>query len=164
MNKEFYFQLQTQLSHGFGYCRKLDQFLKELGFQQCVFLVDEGVAKSIYYHEVLRRIKQIYPDINIIKLRGTEEPDYDYLDEIADQIREIKSLDMIIGIGGGSTLDIAKAVAILRTNPGKGIKYRGFDQAKNPGVPTVIIPTTAGTGSHGGGPCNRFSSQYSTCQ
>lgn len=147
MGNEFNFQLQTQLFYGFGFCRKLDEFLKKLGFQKSALLVDEGVAKSIYYQDVLERIIQRYPNIVITRLRGTEEPDYDYLDEIADKIRRIEKLNVIVGIGGGSTLDIAKAVAVLRTNPGKGTKYRGFDQVRNPGVPTVIIPTTAGTAS-----------------
>jgi alcohol dehydrogenase len=57
--------------------------------------------------------------------------------------------DVIVGIGGGSCMDTAKAVAALATNPGDPLEYRGFDKLRQPGVPTVLIPTTAGTGSEG---------------
>ena len=148
MENNFYFQLETQLFHEYGFCRKLDCFLEEKGVKHLAILVDEGVEKhSVYYQEVLETLQKRYPALVIIPLRGNEEPDYDYLDQIAAQIRDIKHLDLLIGIGGGSTLDMAKAVAILKTNPGKGLAYRGFDHAKIPGVPTLIIPSTAGTGS-----------------
>ena len=48
---------------------------------------------------------------------------------------------------GGSTLDLAKGVAILTRNPGRGIDYRGMNTVASPGIPVVLIPTTAGTGS-----------------
>ncbi len=148
MKNNFYFQLETQLFHEVGFCRKLDSFLEEKGVKHIAILVDEGVEKqSAYYQEVLETLQKKYPALVIIPLRGNEEPDYDYLDQIAAQVRAIKHLDMLIGIGGGSTLDITKAVAILKTNPGKGKAYRGFDHVKIPGVPTLIIPSTAGTGS-----------------
>ena len=65
---------------------------------------------------------------------------------MAEQARE-GEYDLLIGVGGGSTLDLAKAIAVLLTNPGRGIDYRGFDKVTNPGVPLMAIPTTAGTGS-----------------
>ena len=80
-------------------------------------------------------------------LRGSEEPDYGYLDEVADKARSMGPFDALVGIGGGSCMDMAKGVAVLLTNPGKGIDYRGFDKVEKPGVPTICIPTTAGTGS-----------------
>jgi alcohol dehydrogenase class IV len=84
--------------------------------------------------------------LNEILLRGTEEPDYDYLDEVSKEARNLPC-DLIIAIGGGSTLDLAKAVSILLTNPGSGLDYRGFDKVQVPGIPLMAIPTTAGTGS-----------------
>ncbi len=55
--------------------------------------------------------------------------------------------DAIIGIGGGSPLDVAKAIAILATNGGKIHDYEGVDKIRNPLPPQVMIPTTAGSGS-----------------
>jgi alcohol dehydrogenase class IV len=61
-------------------------------------------------------------------------------------IREGK-YDMVIGLGGGSSLDIAKGVAIMATNPGKVVDYAGIDLVPKAGLPKILIPTTAGTGS-----------------
>lgn len=80
-------------------------------------------------------------------MRGTEGPDYDYLDTIVDKIRGLSEIDVLIGIGGGSCLDIIKAAAVLKTNPWRGIEYRGFDKVQTAGIPTIAIHTTAGTGS-----------------
>ena len=55
--------------------------------------------------------------------------------------------DLIIGFGGGSSLDIAKVTSALATNPGKVESYLGVDLIPNPGMPLILVPTTAGTGS-----------------
>ena len=54
--------------------------------------------------------------------------------------------DVVIGVGGGSALDTAKAVAALATNPGSPLDYVGLHKVRNR-LPTVAVPTTAGTGS-----------------
>ena len=147
--KEFFdFRLQTNLKYGIGASKGLASFLREKGFENVLILVDEGVSeRSKYFNEVKQIIWDQVKEAKIYTLRGNEEPDYDYLDEIADKVRSIRRLDVIVGIGGGSCLDITKAAAVLKTNPGSGIEYRGFDKVANPGVPTIAIPTTAGTGS-----------------
>jgi len=53
----------------------------------------------------------------------------------------------VIGIGGGSTLDLAKAVSLMLTNPGSSADYQGWDLIKNPAVYHVAIPTLSGTGA-----------------
>jgi len=59
----------------------------------------------------------------------------------------------IVGIGGGSTLDTAKAVSILLTNPGKAEDYQGWDLVKNPSIYKIGIPTLSGTGSESSRTC-----------
>lgn len=148
MIEQFSFKLQTRMHYGIGYSRKLGDFLGEKGYENVVIMVDEGVVeKSAYYKEVKEIIEKSSDKLFIEILRGMEEPDYDYLDESVTKIRAIDDVDIIIGIGGGSCLDITKAVAVLKTNQGKGIEYQGFDKVKKAGIPTLAIPTTAGTGS-----------------
>jgi alcohol dehydrogenase class IV len=55
--------------------------------------------------------------------------------------------DLIIGVGGGSSLDVAKGVAILVKNKGKILDYPGIEQVPQGGLPKILIPTSAGTGS-----------------
>jgi alcohol dehydrogenase len=55
--------------------------------------------------------------------------------------------DCVVGLGGGSALDIAKAISILLTNGGKAEDYLGLGKIKQQGVPKIMIPTTAGTGA-----------------
>lgn len=148
MTTDFNFFLKTQLQYGVGCTRKIGDFLTEKAFRDIVVIADEGVVNSsTYFNEFIDCIRNSVYNTHIKVVRGTEEPDYDYLDEMADHIRGIDKIDLIIGIGGGSCLDIMKAVAVLKNNPGKGIDYRGFDKIQQPGVPTLAIPTTAGTGS-----------------
>ncbi len=148
MKTDFFFQIDNRLYYGIGKSRELNALIADEGWQNVTILVDEGVAKnSAYYTEIKGVIEGAADGVTEIQLRGSEEPSYDYLDVIADQVRALDKVDAIIAIGGGSALDIAKAVAGLRTNPGPGIQYRGFDQLSVPAVPSVCIPTTAGTGS-----------------
>lgn len=136
------------MHYGIGFSRGLPAFLSEKGFNNVVFLVDEGVAKhSPYYSGIKTIVENSVNTLHVEILRGTEEPDYDYLDVVAERVRAIPNVDVLVGIGGGSCLDITKAVGVLRTNKGRGIDYRGFDKVVNPGVPVIAIPTTAGTGS-----------------
>jgi alcohol dehydrogenase class IV len=55
--------------------------------------------------------------------------------------------DVIVGLGGGSSLDISKVTAVMMTNPGPIEKYFGMELVPLPGVPLILIPTTSGTGS-----------------
>jgi alcohol dehydrogenase len=147
VSERFQFQLDNRLLYGAGRSRELGAWLRERGFSRVLVAVDEGVARnSAYYEEVLGILSEV-ADTAIELLRGSEEPDYDYLDEVATRVRRQPRPELLIGIGGGSCMDIAKALAVLLTNPGRGLDYRGFDKVTVAGVPTLLIPTTAGTGS-----------------
>ena len=78
----------------------------------------------------------------------THEPKTSYIDELAQQIKDTYgAASGVIGIGGGSAMDIAKAVAIMMTNPGKAQDYQGWDLVKQPAVYKAGIPTLSGTGA-----------------
>ena len=64
-------------------------------------------------------------------------------------IKKAKSgaFDLIVGVGGGSPMDIASITGVMCNNPGTVHDYFGVNLVKNPGIPTVLIPTTAGTGA-----------------
>lgn len=58
-----------------------------------------------------------------------------------------KTYDCLVAIGGGSVLDLTKGIAVLLTNEGEPVSFRGFPKLKNKPLPVIAIPTTAGTGS-----------------
>ena len=85
--------------------------------------------------------KIIYADV-------TYEPKTTYVDSIAKQLKEeFGEVSGIVGIGGGSTMDLAKAVSLMMTNAGSSADYQGWDLVKKPGVYKVGIPTLSGTGA-----------------
>ena len=97
------------------------------------------------------------PLVDRIPLRGNDkilfadvqyEPKTTYVDQLAKQLKqEFGSISGIIGIGGGSTMDLAKAVSLMMNNPGSSADYQGWDLVKVPGVYKVGIPTLSGTGA-----------------
>jgi alcohol dehydrogenase class IV len=147
VGERFQFQFDNRLMFGAGRSRELGAFVRERGIPRVLLTVDEGVAQhSAYYREILGVIREA-AETSVETLRGSEEPDYDYLDQVAGRVRQLPRPDLLIAIGGGSCLDTGKALAVLLTNPGSGIDYRGFDKVQVAGIPTLLIPTTAGTGS-----------------
>jgi 3-deoxy-alpha-D-manno-octulosonate 8-oxidase len=84
----------------------------------------------------------------IVYVDVTHEPKTKQVDALAAELKaEFGEVSGIIGIGGGSTLDLAKAVSLMMTNPGSSADYQGWDLVKLPGVYKVGIPTLSGTGA-----------------
>lgn len=114
-----------------------------------VFLVDE-----IHQGKPLEaRIPKMDGDM-LIWLDITDEPKTTYVDALTEQVQAFakankngKNPVSVIGLGGGSSLDIGKAVALLLTNPGGAASYQGWDLIKNPAIHHVGIPTISGTGA-----------------
>ena len=98
-----------------------------------------------------------HPLVDRIPLRGkdkvifadvTNEPKTTYVDSLSQDLKdEFGSVSGVIGIGGGSVMDLAKAVALMMNNPGSSADYQGWDLVKRPGVYKVGIPTLSGTGA-----------------
>lgn len=108
-----------------------------------VFLVDH-----FFENKTLHKRLPVEGNDMLMYVDVTDEPKTKYIDEIADKLKkQFGTVSGIIGIGGGSAMDIAKAVSLMMGNPGKAHEYQGWDLVKNPGVYKVGIPTISGTGS-----------------
>jgi 3-deoxy-alpha-D-manno-octulosonate 8-oxidase len=84
----------------------------------------------------------------IVYVDVTQEPKTKQVDALAAELKaEFGEVSGIIGIGGGSAMDLAKAVSLMMTNPGSSADYQGWDLVKVPGVFKVGIPTLSGTGA-----------------
>jgi 3-deoxy-alpha-D-manno-octulosonate 8-oxidase len=108
-----------------------------------IFLVDHFFENKPLVKRIPGEAKDkiIYADV-------TYEPKTTYVDSIATRLKdEFGEVSGIVGIGGGSTMDLAKAVSLMMTNPGSSADYQGWDLVKKPGVYKVGIPTLSGTGA-----------------
>ena len=77
---------------------------------------------------------------------GEPEPSIQVAEAAAEVARSLQP-DAVIGIGGGSNMDLAKCVAALFTHGGSPVDYFGYDKVPGPVLPILCVPTTAGTGS-----------------
>jgi 3-deoxy-alpha-D-manno-octulosonate 8-oxidase len=76
------------------------------------------------------------------------EPTTEQIDQLRDEILAKKGLPSgLIGIGGGSIMDIAKALALMLTNEGSSVQYQGLNLIKKPGIYHLGVPTISGTGA-----------------
>ena len=86
-------------------------------------------------------------DVKFAFFDGVEpEPRYETVADCVDMIAQERA-QLIIGMGGGSPMDLCKVAAVMTTNPGPVMDYVGVDPIPTPGLPTLLVPTTAGTGS-----------------
>jgi 3-deoxy-alpha-D-manno-octulosonate 8-oxidase len=109
-----------------------------------VFLLDDVFSASSLRDKVPVKSQDLLILVNV-----DEEPKTVYVDHLTHNVGDFSNRlpDGVIGIGGGSTMDLAKAVSLMLTNPGSSADYQGWDLIKNPAVYHVGIPTLSGTGA-----------------
>lgn len=92
-------------------------------------------------------VKSLLKDHEVDVFSDVEsDPSIETINACAVYVRK-HDFDLLIGLGGGSPIDAAKCASVLATNPGSAEDYLGIENVLNPGIPKIIIPTTAGTGS-----------------
>jgi 3-deoxy-alpha-D-manno-octulosonate 8-oxidase len=116
------------------------------GVAPFIFIVDDVFENDTSFIE--DRIPLFYTD-EIIYVSTVEEPKTSQVDILVSKIKNDYQYvpSGIIGIGGGSILDLSKAIAIMLTNLGSAVDYQGWDLVKNKAVFHVGIPTISGTGA-----------------
>ncbi len=144
-NLQFAFRVSTNLRFGVGESGKLGNELKNIGFSYVAAVVDKGVFEHAQIKRAIKSIQDVGLRVDVIK-SDFGEPTYEYLELFRNNFTG-KKYDCLIGIGGGSVLDLTKGIAVLLTNEGPAVSFRGFPKLKNRPLPVIAIPTTAGTGS-----------------
>lgn len=130
---------------GVGASERLGQEAKGIGGKRALVVTDQGVTNS----GIGKRIKDLLDKEGIgvdIFDQVMSDPDVANFETCFEMAKKAK-YDLIVGLGGGSSMDIASITSVMLTNPGTVYDYLGINLVKNPGVPTVLIPTTAGTGA-----------------
>ncbi|KPK26533.1 MAG: alcohol dehydrogenase [Desulfobacterales bacterium SG8_35_2] len=135
----------TKILFGVNAVNQLSDTIAELNGHRVFLVADPGLKQS----GIIKKVADI---LDLAKIphtvydKVTPEPGLKLADQAVKLAKKNKS-DCVVGLGGGSALDIAKAVSILLTNSGKAEDYLGLGKIKLQGVPKIMIPTTAGTGA-----------------
>jgi alcohol dehydrogenase len=145
MRKTFSFTGAKKIIFGNGSILTLASHIKEHHAQNPLIVIDKNLAKT----DLLEKVA------NVLIPAGIKFTVYDKVEaeppiELADEGAKIavkNKCDIIIGIGGGSAMDVAKAIAVIATNKGAAADYLGLNKVPKQGLPKIMIPTTAGTGS-----------------
>jgi len=143
-------KLVSRMVFGRGCLNQLDDILAEQrtadrGFM--VFLLDDVFTG----HPLKQRVPLKERD-KLILVNVDDEPKTTYVDKLSADIKTyadtVNGVPLgVIGIGGGSTLDLAKAVSLMLNNPGSAADYQGWDLIEHPAVYHAGIPTLSGTGA-----------------
>lgn len=136
------FQVPTKIFFGPGTMAQLKEIVEtELQAEKPFLVTDKGIRDLGIDEKVISR----FPDMPVFD-EIAQNPKHPTIDKAGNLVRELKP-DLIIGLGGGSALDAAKAIALLATNPGNIEDYEGCAKYKAPPLPVLAIPTTCGTAS-----------------
>jgi alcohol dehydrogenase class IV len=137
--------MPTDVHFGFGTSRLLPDRVRSLGGHKVFVVTDPGVRGSGIVSRVTDALEEQRIEFDIYD-RVTADSGSRLICEAVDELKSAGA-DLVVGIGGGSALDTAKAVGALATNPGPPLNYVGLHKVRNQPLPVVAIPTTAGTGS-----------------
>jgi 3-deoxy-alpha-D-manno-octulosonate 8-oxidase len=144
------FKLVSRMVFGRGCFNQLGDILDEQRTDKdkfMVFLLDDVFSE----HELRPAVPVKEKDL-LVLVNVDDEPKTVYVDKLTADVKKYAAGSKaepagVIGIGGGSTLDLAKAVALMLNNRGSSADYQGWELVKNPAVYHVGIPTLSGTGA-----------------
>lgn len=139
----FSFQM-PQVTMGFQARQELPSIVHHYGRRVCV-VSDPGMAEQPLFAEMIETLRKV--DLQVSVFRDVPpDPPLNAVRQCATSAREARA-DVLLGVGGGSALDVTKVAAILLAHDCRIESLFGIDQVPGPGVPVILAPTTAGTGS-----------------
>ncbi|MEC9010583.1 MAG: iron-containing alcohol dehydrogenase [Planctomycetota bacterium] len=138
----------TRVEAGPGAVARLGECARELGGKRLFVVTDTGLRQAGHEGRVRKFLRDSgFTDDNVAVFDDvTSNPTTEDVDR-ALAVAQSHQADLIIGLGGGSSMDCAKGVNFLLTNGGCIEDYWGVGKAANPMLPMIAVPTTAGTGS-----------------
>ncbi|MDD3726416.1 MAG: iron-containing alcohol dehydrogenase, partial [Candidatus Ratteibacteria bacterium] len=145
MIKKFTFLCKPEVIYGENAITQLPDVIKSLGGKRLLLVTDKNFSETEMFDNIKGHLKENSVDF-IVFDSVSGEPTTETGDECA-ALGKREGCDIVCGIGGGSTLDTAKAAAVIITNGGCVRDYQGLDRVPGPGLPKIMVPTTAGTGS-----------------
>ena len=141
----FTFNVPSQIIFQNGSSNSIVEILKEYHAQSILCVYDKGIKDAGIAEKVITPLEK--SGINVSTYSDvTPDPKIENVLE-GYEIATENNIDLIVAIGGGSSMDCAKAINILLTNGGSIRDYEGRNKVNNPTKPLIAVPTTAGTGS-----------------
>ena len=141
----FNFFVKSNIEFGRGTLEMLPQILQGYGMKSAMIVYDGGVKAAGIADKVVEQVAKA--GVPYVIYDGViPNPTNEVVEEAAEKAREAK-VDGFVAVGGGSSIDLAKAVNVLMTNPGRIGDYGGIGMVKEDCLPLIAIPTTAGTSS-----------------
>jgi alcohol dehydrogenase class IV len=143
-------QYLTRIEFDYGSIKTLASLLSTLGISKPLLVTDPFLSKTVIVADIQQLLSQFNP---VLFTKTPQNPTEEAVEE-AVQVYLAEKCDGIIAIGGGSSIDLAKGVALLATHPGPIEQYAvilgGLEKISPKVVPVIAVPTTAGTGSEVG--------------
>ena len=141
----FDYDSSTRLVFGPGKVDDLSDLARQLGGSRILLISDPGVIQAGHTERAVQALRQASLEVEVF---GSVQENPTTTDvaagrDLADQFQP----DLLIGLGGGSSMDCAKGINFIYTNGGEMKDYWGTGKATQPMLPMIAIPTTAGTGS-----------------
>ena len=135
----------TRIKFGTGAINELAQTVLDFKGSNVLLVIDPGLVQAGLAKRITAPLENASIPFTI----------YDKIDpepglKLADngcEIARAAGCDCVVGAGGGSAMDVAKAISILLTNGGRAVDYLGLGKIAKPGVPKIMVPTSAGTGA-----------------
>ncbi|WP_448862385.1 iron-containing alcohol dehydrogenase [Dorea sp.] len=143
MASEFF--VSSDVTFGKDAAKELPRILKEFKAKNVMVVYDAGVKMAGIAEKVLAEVEKA--DVKVTVFDGVIPNPTNEVVEEAAEIAQRENIDVFVAVGGGSSIDLTKAVNILMTNPGPIGQYGGIGLVKEPVLPLIAIPTTAGTSS-----------------
>lgn len=135
----------TRVVFGPGTVSRLGELARELGGERALLVTDHGLAQAGHERRGIEVLRAADLDVTVFD-DVQPNPTTDDVDRGLAIAREAR-INLIIGLGGGSSMDCAKGINFLLTNGGRMHDYWGVGKATKPMLPMIAVPTTAGTGS-----------------
>ena len=144
-HKTWSFHAPGELIFGRGSARKLGEITTRLGAGRVLIVTDPALVEAGVLKQVHQPLADAGKDVAVFD-GGAPEPPMEAVEDAVKLANEFKP-DVLLGLGGGSNMDIAKATAAVLVHGGTAKDYAGDGLIPGPVFPLILMPTTAGTGS-----------------
>ena len=144
---QFQFQTAARIISGLGSIQELKQIILENHYRKLLIITDAGMVQHQLHLPIIEILERLNITYSIYSNIQADPPEHIVLD--AAEFAKKEKVDAILGFGGGSSMDVAKIIALLAHPEQKQTiaEMYGVNNAKGPKLPLILVPTTAGTGS-----------------